>query len=198
MSSAVWFGYVGILIAEEIGLNLSATPFLSTAILGVTALLKAVRRHTRKRCCRVAAGDVLVALAADSVRDMRRSARKRATSSAGKFKLNGKLHVLDGHVADRLIVGADVRRCRSAMESLFLVDPKHLASLSRMSVSMVATSCRAARVRFLRGHSRYGRQRRRNPNRARCGPILAAELLSLSAGRSSERSDICANEINSA
>src|SRR5690606_36586719 len=33
------FGFVGAgLIAEEIGRNLSATPFLSTAILGATAL----------------------------------------------------------------------------------------------------------------------------------------------------------------
>jgi alkylation response protein AidB-like acyl-CoA dehydrogenase len=124
------FGFVGAgLIAEEIGRNLSATPFLSTAILGVTALLKGGSRSQQERLLPgIATGDLLVALAFDErSRHSPLSVATRASGSAGKFKLSGKkLHVLDGHVADRLIVSA---RTSGDVESrdgitLFLVDPK--------------------------------------------------------------------------
>ncbi len=124
------FGYVGAgLIAEEIGRNLSATPFLSTAILGATALLKGgSRSHKEALLPRIAAGEIVVALASDErARHTPMCVGTRATGSAGKFKLSGKkLHVLDGHVADQLIVAA---RTSGDVESrdgitLFLVDPK--------------------------------------------------------------------------
>lgn len=124
------FGYVGAgLIAEEIGRNLSATPFLSTAILGATALIKGgTPTHKETWLPKIAGGEVIFALAADErARHAPMSVATRATGSAGKFKLSGKkLHVLDGHVADRLIVSA---RTSGDVESrdgitLFLVDPK--------------------------------------------------------------------------
>jgi alkylation response protein AidB-like acyl-CoA dehydrogenase len=104
------FGLVGAgLIAEEIGRNLSATPFLSTAILGATALVKGgSSAHKEALLPQIAAGELIVAFAVDErARHAPYSVATRATGSAGKFKLNGrKLHVLDGHVADRLIVSA--------------------------------------------------------------------------------------------
>jgi acyl-CoA dehydrogenase len=126
----VGFGYVGAgLIAEEIGRNLSATPFLSTAILGVTALLKGGSTAQKEALLpAIASGESLVALACDErVRHAPFSIATRATSAGGKFKLSGKkLHVLDGHVADRLIVAA---RTSGDIESrdgitFFFVDPK--------------------------------------------------------------------------
>ena len=126
----VGFGYVGAgLIAEEIGRNLSATPFLSTAILGVTALLKGGSTAQKETLLpAIASGEQIVAFASDErVRHAPFSIATRATSASGKFKLSGrKVHVLDGHVADRLIVAA---RTSGDVESrdgitLFLVDPK--------------------------------------------------------------------------
>jgi alkylation response protein AidB-like acyl-CoA dehydrogenase len=134
------FGYVGAgLIAEEIGRNLSATPFLSTAILGVTALLKGgSSAHKESLLPAIARGETLLTCAVDErARHNPLSVATRATGSAGKFKLSGKkLHVLDGHIADRLIVSA---RTAGDVESrdgitLFLVDPKAPGvTISRMS-----------------------------------------------------------------
>jgi acyl-CoA dehydrogenase len=124
------FGYVGAgLIAEEIGRNLSSTPFLSTAILGATALIKGgTPAHKQALLPAIASGDSIVAFAADErTRHAPLSVATRASGSAGKFKLSGKkLHVLDGHVADKLIVSA---RTSGDVESrdgitLFVIDAK--------------------------------------------------------------------------
>ena len=122
-------GHVGAgLLAQEIGRNLSATPLLSTAVLGVTALLKGGSGSQQQALLpQVASGDLVLSLAVD---ERNRHApfhiATRAVSQAGKYKLNGrKVHVLDGHVADRLIVSA---RTSGDVESrngiaFFLVDP---------------------------------------------------------------------------
>jgi alkylation response protein AidB-like acyl-CoA dehydrogenase len=124
------FGYVGAgLIAEEIGRNLSATPLLSTAVLAVTALLRGGSVAQKEALLpAIAGGDIVVALASDEKnRHAPHSIATRAAGGSGKFKLNGrKIYVLDGHVADRLIVTA---RTSGDVESrdgitLFLVDAK--------------------------------------------------------------------------
>lgn len=126
----VGFGHVGAgLIAEEIGRNLSATPLLSTAVLGVTALLKAgTQAHQQALLPQVAAGDFLLALAADERgRHAPFSIATRAIGNGGRYKLSGrKIHVLDGHVADRLVVAARTSGDVDSRDgiSLFLVDPK--------------------------------------------------------------------------
>jgi alkylation response protein AidB-like acyl-CoA dehydrogenase len=124
------FGFVGAgLIAEEIGRNLSVTPFLSTAILGASALLKGGTSSQKETLLpKIAAGETILALATDErPRHSPFSIATRATGSAGKYKLNGrKLHVLDGHVADWLIVSARTSGDVEGRDgiSLFLVDPK--------------------------------------------------------------------------
>ena len=124
------FGYVGAgLIAEEIGRNLSATPLLSTSVLAVTALLRGGSAAQKDALLpAIAGGDLIVALASDEKnRHAPHSIATRASGGGGKFKLNGrKIHVLDGHVADRLIVTA---RTSGDVESrdgitLFLIDGK--------------------------------------------------------------------------
>jgi alkylation response protein AidB-like acyl-CoA dehydrogenase len=135
------FGYVGAgLIAEEIGRNLSATPLLSTAVLAVTALLRGGSMAQKEALLpAIAGGDLVVALASDERnRHAPHSIATRATGGSSKFKLNGrKTHVLDGHVADRLIVTA---RTSSDVESrdgitLFLID----ARASGVNVTRTAT-----------------------------------------------------------
>lgn len=126
----VGFGHVGAgLIAEEIGRNLSATPMLSTSVLGVTALLKAgTEAHKQSLLPQVAAGDLLLALGADECgRHSPFSIAMRAIGTGSKYQLSGKkVHVLDGQVADRLIVAARTSGDADSRDgiSLFLVDPK--------------------------------------------------------------------------
>jgi acyl-CoA dehydrogenase len=135
------FGYVGAgLIAEEIGRNLSATPLLSTAVLAVTALLRGGSAAQKEAVLpAIAGGDLVVALASDEKnRHAPHSIATRATGGSGKFKLSGrKIHVIDGHVADRLIVTA---RTSGDVESrdgitLFLID----ARANGVSVTRTAT-----------------------------------------------------------
>lgn len=137
----VGFGHVGAgLIAEEIGRNLSATPLLSTAVLAVTALLKGGSEAQNQAVLpQIAAGDLLLAVALDERgRHAPFHIATRATGSAGKYRLSGrKLHVVDGHIADRLIVSA---RTSGDVESrdgitLFLIDPQaNGVTITRSSV----------------------------------------------------------------
>jgi alkylation response protein AidB-like acyl-CoA dehydrogenase len=126
----VGFGHVGAgLIAEEIGRNLSATPMLSTAVLGATLLLKAgTEAHRQMLLPQVASGGLLLALAADERgRHAPFSIATRAIGNGGTYRLSGKkIHVLDGHVADRLIVAARTSGDVDSHDgiSLFLVDPQ--------------------------------------------------------------------------
>lgn len=121
------FGFVGAgLIATEIGRNLSATPMLSSAVLAVTVLLRGgtvLQKETLLPA--IAGGDLLAAFAADEC--SRHAPYHIATRCIGKYKLSGrKLHVLDGHVADRLIVTARTSGDIGSRDgiTLFLVDPK--------------------------------------------------------------------------
>lgn len=126
----VGFGFVGAgLVAEEIGRNLSMTPMLSSAVLGATALIKGgTKAHKEQWLPAVASGDALFALAIDErTRHAPYSISTRAIGSAGKYKLTGKkIQVLDGHVADRLLVAARTAGDVDGRDgvTLFLVDAK--------------------------------------------------------------------------
>jgi len=126
----VGFGYVGAgLIAEEIGRNLSATPLLSSAVLAVTALLVGGDdARGGELLPLLASGELLVALALDETsRHAPFHVNTRAVASGAGYVLNGrKTLVLDGQVADHLIVSA--RTAGDADEragiTMFLIDAK--------------------------------------------------------------------------
>jgi alkylation response protein AidB-like acyl-CoA dehydrogenase len=135
----VGFGFVGAgLIASELGRNLSVTPLLSSAVLAVTALLRGgSQAHKETLLPALAGGELLIALAADE--SSRHSPYYIATRATGKYKLSGrKLHVLDGHVADHLIVSARTSGDIGARDgiTLFLVNAK-AAGVSITRTSMV-------------------------------------------------------------
>jgi alkylation response protein AidB-like acyl-CoA dehydrogenase len=129
-SGGAGFGLVGAgLIAEEIGRNLSATPLWSTAVLAVTALLRGGTQSQKEILLpAIAGGDLLVALAIEErSRHAPHHISTHAVGGDGKFKLNGrKIHVLDGHVADRMIVSARTAGDADSRDgiSLFLIDAK--------------------------------------------------------------------------
>jgi acyl-CoA dehydrogenase len=124
------FGHVAAgLIMEAMGRNLSAAPMLSTAVLGTTALVAAgTPDQQAKYLPLIAQGQRLFALAADeAARHAPAFIETTATPSGNGFKLNGsKGFVLDGHVADTLIVAARTSGDKADRDgiTLFLVDAK--------------------------------------------------------------------------
>src|SRR3954449_12792885 len=115
-------------IMEEIGRNLTPSPFLSTAIVGVSALLRANGERKGKLLPKIAAGELLMALAVDErAKHGPRQIAMSAKRSGNGFALSGtKAFVVDGHVADLLIVAARTAGAPGERDglTLFLVNPK--------------------------------------------------------------------------
>lgn len=117
------------LIQEAIGRNLSLSPFLSSAVVAATAISKGGTEEQKADLLpRMAAAELIVALAADeAARHQPSQVAMKAEASGNGFRLTGtKPFVLDGHVADRLIVAARTSGADDAAAgiTLFLVDPK--------------------------------------------------------------------------
>lgn len=146
------FGFVGAgVLAEEMGRTLTASPFLSTSVLAATALKQiATDAHRQEFLPKIAAGEVLFALAVDETRKHGPAKTAMMAEKSGNgFKLSGdKTFVADGHVADKIIVAA--RSAGAAGEqdglTLFLLDAQSKGvSVER---TMMVDSRNAARIKF--------------------------------------------------
>jgi len=136
------FGLVGAgVVAEEMGRNLTASPFLSTAVLGAIALSR-FGSDTQKNAHlpALAAGEQLFALAVDEGRKHNPAKTTLTAKRHGNgFQLNGtKGFVVDGRVADHLIVAARTSKEPGDADglTLFLVptDAKGLTKQARATV----------------------------------------------------------------
>jgi alkylation response protein AidB-like acyl-CoA dehydrogenase len=147
-------GYVEAgVIMEEIGRNLTPSPFLSTAVVGATALMRDGNKARNKELLpKLAAGDLLLALAVDEHSKHAPSATAlKAERSGNGFALTGdKCFVVDGHVADHLIVAARSSGAPGETDglTLFLVDAKAKGLETERTVMVDAHN--AARIRFNR------------------------------------------------
>ncbi|WP_339739936.1 acyl-CoA dehydrogenase family protein [uncultured Maricaulis sp.] len=135
-------------IAEEMGRTLTASPFLSTAILGATALTRfGSEAQKGEYLPRLAAGDFLTALAVDETHKHSPSnVTTTAQRSGNGFKLDGrKSFVADGHVADMLIVSARTAGAEGEADgiTLFLV-PRDATGVSVERASMIDSRNSAA------------------------------------------------------
>jgi alkylation response protein AidB-like acyl-CoA dehydrogenase len=117
------------IVMEEIGRTLMPSPFLSTAVLTASALSCGGSAAQKSEYLpKISAGGLIGALAVDEGSKHRPlQTALKATRAGNGFKLDGsKALVVDGHLADLLIVAA--RTAGSAGErdgvTLFLVDPK--------------------------------------------------------------------------
>ncbi len=138
------------IILEEIGRNLTPSPFLATSVVAVEALKEGdgdIRAHWLPR---IAAGDAIVALAIDEGPKHRPAATAMTAERSGNgFKLSGeKQFVVHGHIADLLLVSA--RTGGSAGEeagiTLFAV-PREAAGIS-LDVDRLLDSSLSSRIRF--------------------------------------------------
>jgi alkylation response protein AidB-like acyl-CoA dehydrogenase len=129
------------LIAEEMGRTLTASPYLSTAIMGATALSQFGSAGQKSEWLpRIAAGKALMAVAVDEGRKHAPSTVvTKAERSGNGFKLTGeKTFVADGSVADGLIVSARTEGAEDdeAGITLFLV-PRDADGVSVAGKSLV-------------------------------------------------------------
>ncbi|MBW2273473.1 MAG: acyl-CoA dehydrogenase family protein [Deltaproteobacteria bacterium] len=141
---------LGVLL-EECGRTLMPEPFLSTLVLGAEAVrLGGSEDQKRKLLPGVCSGDSILTLAfQESGRFAPYRIATRAESSGSGHRLTGeKLFVLDGHVADHIIVVARSEGDDGSRDglSLFMVDPSS-AGVEVTRTSMV-DSHNAARVKL--------------------------------------------------
>ncbi len=134
-------------VLEEIGRNLSPSPFLTTAIAAVEALKGSA--HGERWFPGILSGETVAALAIDERAKHGTAVAMKAERSGNGFKLSGaKQFVTHGHVADLLIVAA--RTAGSPDDAngvtLFAV-PKDAAGLTA-DPQRLADSSIAARVTF--------------------------------------------------
>jgi acyl-CoA dehydrogenase len=104
-------GYMDqMVVLEEMGRGLMPEPFVSTVLLGTTALLLGGSDAQKKaHLTKIAAGEELVTIAyqeAGSRYDLNKVATKATKSGSGWTISGEKIQVLDGHVADYVIVTA--------------------------------------------------------------------------------------------
>lgn len=111
------------IIAEQMGRNLSASPFFSTSVLAASVLRHATQDQAGFWLPQMVAGQTIMALALDEgVKHDPDHISTRAEISGNGFRLNGsKSMVVDGHVADQIIVAAALEDDRIGF---FMVDPK--------------------------------------------------------------------------
>ncbi len=104
------FGYVGLgQVLEAQGRTLAATPLVSTALIGASALLLAGSQTQKETWLpKIAAGEAITALAVDEFAHHNPTHVKLAAAKGGAgYVLNGeKRYVVDGGEADLLIVVA--------------------------------------------------------------------------------------------
>lgn len=108
-------------IAESLGRTLTPSPYLGSSILSAKVLIDGGSQAQQAWLPRIAAGEAILALAVDEgAKHAPSRITTRAERAGNGFRLNGaKAFVLDGHVADALIVVATAEEG----VTLFLVDP---------------------------------------------------------------------------
>ena len=116
-------------VMEELGRTLTPSPFLSTAVIAASAIARAGNDKQKSAYLpKIASGDLIATLAVDEASKHRPEKIALAATRAGNgFTLKGaKTFVLDGHVADLIIVAARTSGAPGDTKglTLFLVDAK--------------------------------------------------------------------------
>lgn len=114
------------LLAEQMGRNLSASPFFSTSVLSATALKNSQSDTAKAWLEKIAVGEAIVAFGIDeSVKHNPLATETTATRSGNGFKITGsKAMVLDAHIADAHIIVARTSGEAGGRDglSLFLIE----------------------------------------------------------------------------
>ncbi|MDO8433295.1 MAG: acyl-CoA dehydrogenase family protein [Candidatus Binatus sp.] len=143
-------GYTAIelgIVMEEMGRELFCGPYLSTAVLATSALLRCADDAAKSRLLpAIASGKTIatVAIAEENGRYDIGAIAMRAARDGAKWRLDGvKNYVLDGHCADVVLVAARTDRG----VGLFEVEGK-AANFSRASLPTLDLTRKLARLTF--------------------------------------------------
>ena len=138
-------------VMEEIGRTLMPSPFLATSVLAVSALGRGGNAAQKSEYLpKISQGSLLATLAIDEGTKHRPLRTNLQAVRAGNgFKLSGaKALVVDGHVADLLVVVARTAGSAGDREglTLFLVNPKAKGIATERTIMVDAHN--AARIEF--------------------------------------------------
>lgn len=146
------FGYKGLgVVTEETGRTLTASPLMASVwTCGTLLNLAGKSKQKNELLPKLASGELLLALASEESHrhDPFRVATKARENKSGYSISGKKTFVLDGHVADKLIVVARTEGKKDERKgiSLFLVDAK--ADGVSIERTIMADSRNAANIEF--------------------------------------------------
>jgi alkylation response protein AidB-like acyl-CoA dehydrogenase len=146
------FGFMGMgVVLEECGRTLTASPLWATAVVGSSAILHGGSDTQKSELLpQIAAGELLLALALEETPHHNPyGAKTTAVKSGDGYKLTGsKTFVIDGHVANKLVVVARTAGNAGDRDGLTLVLVDRDAAGVNMTRTIMADSRNAANVTF--------------------------------------------------
>lgn len=146
------FGYMGLgVVMEECGRTLTASPLFATAVLGTTAVVEGGSQEQKSELLgQVVAGELLLALALEETpHHSPYGAETKAEKSGDGYRVSGsKKFVLDGHVADKIVVVARSSGSAGDRDGLTLVLVDRASSGVTVTRTIMADSRNAANIEF--------------------------------------------------
>ncbi|MBL6688913.1 MAG: acyl-CoA dehydrogenase family protein [Pseudomonadales bacterium] len=146
------FGYMGLgVVMEECGRTLTASPLFATAVLGTTAIVEGGTQEQKSELLgQVVAGELLLALALEETpHHSPYGSATKAEKSGDGYKVSGsKKFVLDGHVADKIVVVARTAGSAGDRDGLTLVMVDREAAGVSVTRTIMADSRNAANIEF--------------------------------------------------
>ncbi len=146
------FGYMGLgVVMEECGRTLTASPLFATAVLGTTAIVEGGSQEQKSELLgQVVAGELLLALALEETpHHSPYGSETKAEKSGDGYKVSGsKKFVLDGHVADKIVVVTRTSGNKGDRDGLTLVLVDREAAGVSVTRTIMADSRNAANIEF--------------------------------------------------
>lgn len=146
------FGYMGLgVVMEECGRTLTASPLFATAVLGTTAIVEGGTQEQKSELLgQVVAGELLLAVAIEETPHHNPyGAQAKAEKSGDGYKVSGsKKFVLDGHVANKIVVVARTSGNAGDRDGLTLVLVDREAAGVAVTRTIMADSRNAANIEF--------------------------------------------------
>lgn len=146
------FGHMGMgVVMEECGRTLAASPLFATAVLGANVILHGGSEEQKSELLgQIAGGELLLALALEEGphHNPYGSAAKAERSGEGYSVTGSKKFVLDGHVADKVVVVARTSGNAGDRDGLTLVLVDRNADGVSVTRTVMADSRNAANIEF--------------------------------------------------